>query len=180
MSDVVPEASDAFTQLMASLDTAMSVVTTQAGGERAGCLVGFQAQCSIEPNRYVVWLSKANHTYRVALRAGHLAVHFLTEDDRDLAELFGSVSGDDVDKLARCEWTAGAGDVPVLARCPNHFVARRIAILDEGSDHVCVVVEPVEVRSAGPFRPLRLSQVADIEPGHGNEERPHPPTERSA
>lgn len=171
---------DAFDELMASLDTAMSVVTTQAGGERAGCLIGFQAQCSIEPHRYVVWLSKANHTYRVALRAQHLAVHFLTDDDHDLAELFGGASGDDLDKFTRCDWTPGVDGVPVLDRCPNHLLARKVAVLDEGSDHVCVVVEPVEVRSVGPFRPLRLSQVGDIEPGHGNEERPNPPTERSA
>lgn len=168
----------AFDTVMASLDTAMSVVTTHAGGERAGCLIGFQAQCSIEPRRYVVWLSKANHTYRIALRAEHLAVHFLIEDDRDLAELFGALSGDDVDKFSRCGWTEGPGGVPVLDRCPNHLVARKVAVLDEGSDHVCVVVEPVAVHTSGAFRPLRLSQVADVDPGHGHEERPHPPTER--
>lgn len=170
---------DAFDDLLASADTAMTIVTTQVAGERAGCLVGFQAQCSIEPRRYVVWLSKANHTERIAVRADHLAVHFLTEDDHDLAELFGGASGDEVDKFAGCEWTPGPGDVPVLHRCPNRLVGRRIAVLDEGSDHVCVVLEPVEVRSTGRFRPLRLSQVTDIEPGHTNEERPHPPTERS-
>jgi len=177
----VPDRSgdDAFDDLLASADTAMTIVTTQAAGERAGCLVGFQAQCSIEPRRYVVWLSKANHTARVGVRADHLAVHFLTEDDLDLAALFGGTSGDEVDKFAGCDWTPGPGDVPVLVRCPNHLVGRRIAVLDEGSDHVCVVLEPVEVRSTGRFRPLRLSQVVDIEPGHTNEERPHPPTERS-
>lgn len=171
---------EAFDDLLASADTAMTIVTTQAAGERAGCLVGFQAQCSIEPRRYVVWLSKANHTEQVGVRAEHLAVHFLTEDDRDLAELFGGTSGDEADKFAACDWTAGLGGVPLLDRCPNHLVGRRIAVLDEGSDHVCVVLEPVEVRSSGQFRPLRLSQVADIDPGHTSDERPHPPTERTA
>ena len=64
---------DPFDSLMASLDPPMVVVTAAAGGERAGCLVGFHSQSSIEPARCCVWLSKANHTYRVALLAAHWA-----------------------------------------------------------------------------------------------------------
>ena len=45
---------------------------------RAGCLVGFHSQSSIDPRQYAVWLSKANHTYPVALRSELFAVHFLT------------------------------------------------------------------------------------------------------
>src|SRR3954451_14252328 len=97
----------------------MAIVTTVSGGERAGCLVGFHAQCSIDPPRYVVWLSKANHTYRIALLAGHMAVPFLDEADHDLAELFGGSTGDEVDKLARCDWEGGPDGVPLLERCPN-------------------------------------------------------------
>ena len=37
-----------------------------------------------------MWLSRLNLTYRVAQLASHLAVHFLTEGDRELAELFGA------------------------------------------------------------------------------------------
>lgn len=171
---------DAFARLMLSLDTAMSVVTTASGGERAGCLVGFQAQCSIAPVRYVVWLSKANHTLRVGLRASHFAVHFLTDADLDVAERFGTTSGDDGDKFTGCHWTGGPGGVPLLDRCPNRIVARRVALLDEGSDHVCVVVEPESAETAGPFTPLRFSAVRHLDAGHAAEERPQPPTARSA
>ncbi|MCT1909143.1 hypothetical protein ACH0CV_13930 [Brachybacterium paraconglomeratum] len=48
---------NAFATLMAATDPAMVVVTTAAGGERAGCLVGFHAQSSISPERYCLWLS---------------------------------------------------------------------------------------------------------------------------
>ena len=173
------DTSEAFADLMAGVDPAMTVVTTASGGERAGCLVGFQSQCSIEPDRYAVWLSKANFTFRVGLRASHFAVHHLTEDDRDLAELFGSVSGDDVDKFSRCSWTEGPAAVPVLDRLGNRFVGRRIAMLDEGGDHVCVTLGLLDAVSTGPFVPLRLSQCTGIDPGHGSQERPTPPTERS-
>ena len=40
---------DAFDSLMASTDPPLIVVTTVAEDERAGCLVGFHAQSSIDP-----------------------------------------------------------------------------------------------------------------------------------
>lgn len=39
------------------LDHPMYVVTAEADGERAGCLVGYASQCSIQPARFMVWLS---------------------------------------------------------------------------------------------------------------------------
>jgi flavin reductase (DIM6/NTAB) family NADH-FMN oxidoreductase RutF len=170
---------DAFDQIMSALDARLIVVTTAAGDERAGCLVGFHAQTSIDPQRYTVWLSKANHTYRVALRATHIAVHFLSSDDLPLAERFGTLTGDDTDKFADLEVDAGPGGVPLLSECPNRLVLRRTALLDEGGDHVCLAAEAIEAHSGGPFDPLRLSHVTHLEPGHANEERPTPPTERA-
>jgi flavin reductase (DIM6/NTAB) family NADH-FMN oxidoreductase RutF len=70
-----------FNTLMAALDSPLIVVTTADERERAGCLVEFHAQSSIEPQRYCVWLSKANYTYRVALHSSQLVIHFLTADD---------------------------------------------------------------------------------------------------
>ena len=93
-------AEHAFDTLMAALDSPLIVVTTADQRERAGCLVEFHVQSSIEPQRYCVWLSKANYTYRVALQSSHLVIHFLTGDDLPLAELFGTQTGDTVDKSA--------------------------------------------------------------------------------
>jgi flavin reductase (DIM6/NTAB) family NADH-FMN oxidoreductase RutF len=170
---------DAFDTMMASLDTPMAVVTTAMGDERAGCLIGFQAQSGIEPRRYCVWLSKANHTYRVALRSRFLGVHFLTEHDHDVAEHFGTLTGDQVDKFAGTSVSPGQEGVPLLDACPNRMVVRRIALLDEGGDHVCLTTEVVSAETSGPFRPLRLSAVDHLVPGHETEDRPLPPTERS-
>jgi flavin reductase (DIM6/NTAB) family NADH-FMN oxidoreductase RutF len=167
---------ETYDAVVASANAAMVVVTTAAttaGGEqRAGCLVGFHSQSSIEPRRYTVWLSKANHTYRVALLATHLAIHFLTADDRDLAELFGALSGDDVDKFARSDWDAGPHGVPLLRRCPNRLVVKRTTLVDDGGDHVAVMTRPIAAHSAGDFAPLRFRDVRDIVPGHEAGERP--------
>jgi flavin reductase (DIM6/NTAB) family NADH-FMN oxidoreductase RutF len=161
-------------QLTSQLDAPLVVVTTTDGRERGGCVVGFHTQCSIEPGRFAVWLSKANHTYRVGLLAERFAVHFLTDADHEVAALFGEQTGDEMDKFAACEWQPGDGGVPLLDACPNRFVGRRVALLDEGSDHVCMVLEPIEVSSSGPFRPLRHSQVTDLDAGHPAEDRPRP------
>jgi flavin reductase (DIM6/NTAB) family NADH-FMN oxidoreductase RutF len=159
--------------LVAAADSALVVVTTASEDQRAGCLVGFHGQCSIEPFRYSVWLSRANHTHRVALFATHFAVHFLSEQDEELAELFGTTSGDQVDKFTRCEWTAGAGDVPLLTGLPA-AVFERQSLWSDASDHVCLVGEPVAVQTGAAYRPLRLSGAHRLHAGHAAEERPVP------
>jgi len=165
--------------LFGSANPAMILVTAAGGGERAGCLIGFHTQSSITPPRYCVWLSKANHTYRVGLLATHLALHFLTADDHATAEAFGSRTGDDTDKFAGRAVLPGPGGVPLLADLPNRLVGRRLCVLDDGGDHVCFTLEPVGVAAGGPFDALRQSAALDITPGHDNTDRPAPPTERA-
>jgi Flavin reductase like domain len=78
------KADDAFHTLVSRLDYPMFIVTTAAEGLRAGCLVGYVTQSSIEPPRLIVMLSKLNHTYRVAERSQTLAVHFLSDNNQRL------------------------------------------------------------------------------------------------
>src|SRR5689334_7712988 len=111
-----------FDDLMGHVEHAMLVVTTVAGDDRSGCLVGFHSQCSIEPSRYAVWLSKANHTYRIGVFAEVFALHVLGEHDVELAKLFGEKSEDELDKLSLCDWHAGPAGVPLLERCANRIV----------------------------------------------------------
>jgi len=158
--------------IVAALDPPLTVVTAAAGGRRAGCLVGFHSQSSIAPGRYCVWLSVANHTYRVALLASHLAVHFLAAADLKLAERFGTLTGDRTDKFAGLAARSGPGGAPLLDQCPNWLVARRVALLQEGGDHACMITEPVAARCGGDFRPLRMSDARHLVPGHDSADRP--------
>lgn len=162
---------EAFESLMASLDNALVVVTTVAENERAGCLVGFHSQSSISPEHYCLWLSKANHTYRVGLRAAHFAVHFLTKDDLALAEHFGTLSGEDTDKFAGVDVDVDQTGVPLLRNCPHRLLLERIALLDDTSDHVCLTTRVLAAHTGGPFKPLRLSDATHLDPGHASEER---------
>jgi len=162
---------DAFGTLMASADPPLIVVTTAAEDEQAGCLVGFHVQSSITPEHYCVWLSKANHTYRVALRATHFAVHFLTEADLSIAERFGTLSGDDTDKFAGLDVELDEHHVPLLRACPNRLSLERISMLDDGSDHVCLTTRVSSASTSGSFVPLRVSSATHLDPGHESEER---------
>ena len=66
-------------ELVSELDYPMFIVTVATSGERAGCLVGFATQCSIDPPRFLVCLSVKNRTYRVAKNANAMVVHLVPE-----------------------------------------------------------------------------------------------------
>lgn len=162
---------DVLAAIARSTNNSMVVVTTAADAERGGCLVGFHSQSSIDPERYAVWLSKANRTYQLALRATHVAIWFLHEDDVPLAERFGTQTGDEVDKFEGLDVVVHDVGVPLPAGRSDWLVLRRTAVLDEGGDHVCVTLDVVDGSSGGPFRPLRQQHVAHLDPGHASEER---------
>ncbi|MDQ4070209.1 MAG: flavin reductase family protein [Actinomycetota bacterium] len=143
----------------------MMVVTAAAAGERAGCLVGFATQCSIHPPRFAVWISRQNHTFDVARRSPVLAVHFLSVDDRPLAELFGGQTGDEMDKFGRCRWREGAGGAPVLEDCARWFAGHVIEQIPT-DDHVGFLLAPVQVESAPWSGQLGFQAARSISPGH--------------
>jgi flavin reductase (DIM6/NTAB) family NADH-FMN oxidoreductase RutF len=151
--------------LLSSLDYPMLVVTTAVGEELSGCLVGFHTQCSIHPTRFLVCISRTNHTFGVAQRADHLGLHFLDEADMELARLFGERTGDVVDKFSRCHWHAGRGGVPVIDDCDNWVVVRILDHID-GGDHVGFVTEPVDAHATEGLRQLSYQEVRRLDPGH--------------
>jgi flavin reductase (DIM6/NTAB) family NADH-FMN oxidoreductase RutF len=155
----------AFDAIAERLDYPMLIVTTASDDERSGCLVGFSTQCSINPVRYLLCLSDKNHTHRVALGATHLAAHLLAHDQRELAELFGSQTGDEVDKFGHVAWQPGPGGVPILTDAAAWFAGPIVEQWDAG-DHRCFVidVDAAEHNSANSF--LSFQYVTDLDPGH--------------
>jgi flavin reductase (DIM6/NTAB) family NADH-FMN oxidoreductase RutF len=154
-----------FDDLVGRLDYPMLIVTANDGHRRAGCLVGFAAHCGIDPPRFMVWLSKNNHTYEVAKGVDRLAVHFPTQEDRRLAELFGTVTGFEVDKFSQCEWRDGPGGVPLLTRLSQWFVGRVVSRQDTG-DHEAVLLAPIAVGDRTGLGQLGFQSVRDLDPGN--------------
>jgi flavin reductase (DIM6/NTAB) family NADH-FMN oxidoreductase RutF len=164
-TDGVSADAEAFNAIVGELNGPAYVVTTAAGRERDGCLVAFASECSIEPPRFGVWLSKPNRTYRAALSAPTLVVHVLRRGDEDLAQLFGAETGDDVDKFEDVEWSAGPDGCPVLTRC-DWFAGTILERVDTG-DHVGFLLAPRGgrcERSGTP--PLGIQEIGDVPAGH--------------
>ena len=165
MDAVTDDPIGVFHSLVGSVDAPMFVATVAAGDERSGCLVGFATQCSIEPARFLCCISDANHTARVAERAGVVVVHVVGEDQHELAELFGEETGDALDKFARWEWHPGPEGAPVLAGCPGWFAGNVLERLPLG-DHTGYLLEPVDAWRAPRVTQLGLQEVKDLDPGH--------------
>lgn len=156
---------DPFGQITGVLDYPMYVVTAEGDGERAGCLVGFTTQCSIDPPRFLVCLSRKNHTYRVARGSDALAVHVADERHAGLAELFGSETGDATDKFALCRWKTGTHGAPLLVDLPTRFVGRIVDRVDLG-DHMGFVLDVVDASAGDGLRPLTFQRLRHLDPGH--------------
>jgi flavin reductase (DIM6/NTAB) family NADH-FMN oxidoreductase RutF len=156
---------DAFNELAGDLDYPMFIVTAARAGERAGCLVGFATQVSIDPARFLVCISKKNRTLGLAREARLLAVHLVPQEQRHLAELFGGATGDDIDKFARCAWSTGPAGTPLLDACRSRFVGRVVSRVDMG-DHVGFLLEPVAADHVRDERPLTFQSAKEIDPGH--------------
>lgn len=166
-SPAAPESVDTetFDRFVTGLDYPVFVVTAAAGEERAGCLVGFSTQTSIDPPRLLVCLSVANRTTAVARRAEVLAVHLLDDDEHPLAERFGGQTGDEVDKFAGVPWHPGPEGVPILEEAARHVVGRVLDRFELG-DHVGHLLAPLEVEAAPTDAPLTFQDVDDVEAGH--------------
>jgi len=157
---------EAFEKLVALLNYPMFVVTTRAGGIAAGCLVGFASQASIHPPRFLVGLSTRNHTFRVAAGATHLAVHVFDRKHLDVVELFGSQTGDKINKFDRCSWHSGPEQMPILDDAAAWFVG---TILDRFAlgDHVGHLLAPVAGRPPHKLESwVSFCDVRHLEPGH--------------
>jgi len=167
MTGAAQAGDEAFQRMMTLLNYPMFVVTTRVGEERAGCLVGFSSQVSINPSRFLVGLSKNNETYRIATGgATHLAVHLLTDDYRELARLFGGETGDQVDKFAHCSWWDGPEGLPILSGAAAWFAGRVLSRSDFG-DHVGHLTEPVAAYPPTELGHLvTFADVRDLKPGH--------------
>jgi flavin reductase (DIM6/NTAB) family NADH-FMN oxidoreductase RutF len=159
-------ASDAFARIVATLDAPMTIVTATDGSQLAGCLIGFETQCSMEPRRWLVCVSKVNATYAIARAASVLVVHLLRADQHALARLFGAETGFHADKFAHCAWRSGPGGTPILAGCD--WIAGRVIERVDAGDHVAHLLDVIDAGQEHPAGSpdLGFQAARDIPPGN--------------
>jgi flavin reductase (DIM6/NTAB) family NADH-FMN oxidoreductase RutF len=85
----------------------------------------------------------------------------------DLARLFGSETGDEVDKFECCSWHTGPEGMPILDDAAAWFVGKTLKRIDFG-DHTGYLLEPVAGAADKSLdqKLVSFTDVADIEPGH--------------
>lgn len=151
-------------------DYALHIVTTTSlDGTPSGCVVGFLTQCSIVPPRFLVCISKLNHTYFAVERSDTIVLHLIARTQTRLASLFGEETGDTIDKFSRCHWGAGVTGSPVLSGCAAWIEG---AIIDRWSvgDHQALLVRPVAGGSDNQHADVLTYQSSpDFRPGHPTE-----------
>jgi flavin reductase (DIM6/NTAB) family NADH-FMN oxidoreductase RutF len=154
-----------FLTLAGGLDYPVFIVTACAGDRREGCVIGFATQCSFDPARFLACLSRANRTFDLAQEVDVLAVHVVPADRRDLADLFGGETGDEIDKFERCEWHPGPRGLPILDGCSTWFageILERVAL----GDHMGFLLGPFAAAYDEARDVLYFQRVKDIDPGH--------------
>jgi flavin reductase (DIM6/NTAB) family NADH-FMN oxidoreductase RutF len=159
-----PQTQSPFQRLVETLDYPVYIVTAATRNQPGGCLVGFATQCSINPPRFLVCISKKNRTLEVARQADVLAVHVVDEKDRNLAEIFGGETGDEVNKFARVSWHYAHG-VPILDECERWFAGTILGRIALG-DHVGFLLEPIDAEEGAQSEQLTRQGARDVQPGH--------------
>jgi flavin reductase (DIM6/NTAB) family NADH-FMN oxidoreductase RutF len=149
-----------------TIDYPLAVVTVAADdGEVSGCLVGFFTQCSIEPPRFLICVSKLNHTYTVSQHAVGAALHLIGQDQVAVASLFAEETGDTTDKFARCQWHRGETGAPVLEECAAWVEGTILHRFDVG-DHQALLISPVSGGSGRSQGLLTYRHAPEFHPGH--------------
>jgi flavin reductase (DIM6/NTAB) family NADH-FMN oxidoreductase RutF len=151
--------------LVQATDYPLYVVTAETKGEPSGCLAGFVTQASIDPVRFIVCISKINHTFGIADGSTGLGLHLLGSDQRETASLFGEQTGDVINKFERVQWMQGSTGVPILSECAA-WVEGRVIDRMGGGDHEAFLIAVVDGGAGTHTGRFTLSDAANFMPGH--------------
>jgi len=128
----------AFRDALGQFATGVAIVTAcGADGERVGATVSSFNSVSLDPP-LVLWSLDKNARSRAAFESStHFAVHILTLEQRELAQLFARRGAD---KFASLQCRPGLGGAPLLEQCAASFECETRHRYD-GGDHVIFVGE---------------------------------------
>lgn len=131
----------AFRDALGQFATGVAIVTARGeDGERVGATVSSFNSVSLDPP-LVLWSLDRSARSRAAFESStHFAVHVLTLEQRELAQLFARRGAD---KFADLQCREGLGGVPVLEKCAACFECETRHRYD-GGDHIIFVGEVLQ------------------------------------
>lgn len=95
-------------------------------------------QASFEPVLLAVSVNPGHASYPLIRGARHFSINVLRKDQMDMARLFGTHSGHEMDKLRNVSWTTGQTGAPILDDAMAWFECELTAVMPAG-DH-CLIL----------------------------------------
>ncbi|NUT37594.1 MAG: flavin reductase family protein [Hamadaea sp.] len=130
---------DTFRSLLRRQAASVAVVTA-AGDPPAGFTATSFTSVSLDPPLVSFALARSSSSWPTVVRAEHVAVHLLGEDQHDVARTFAT-SG--IDRFAtHSGWQPGPYGVPLLDE-PVAWLLCRVAHRVPAGDHTIVLAEPL-------------------------------------
>lgn len=139
-----------FRDLMASLATGVTIVTTRAAdGRLQGLTVSACCSVSLTPPQLLVCLMNGSSSLAAIRDSGHFAVNILKGDQKWIAERFAS---ERVDKFSGVPYDPGDFGLPLVRSALAHITCQ---IVDEhrSGDHI-ILIGSVIGGAAFPGQPL--------------------------
>ena len=127
--------SRAFRRCLSQFGTGVTVITAQAGDDRAGVTVNSFSSLSLEPPLILWAINRQSKSYPVFEAATHFAVNILASDQIEVSRCFATPAED---KFAQVAWTSGEWGTPVLANVLATLECESEARY-EGGDHILIL-----------------------------------------
>lgn len=120
---------------MSRLGAAVSVVTTNFGGQRSGFTASAVCSVSDAPPTLLVCINRASSCFPAFENARHFCVNTLMPGQEGISSRFGGKTPME-DRFRLGEWTDGLTGVPVLADASVSFECELTRAVDEATHRV--------------------------------------------
>jgi flavin reductase (DIM6/NTAB) family NADH-FMN oxidoreductase RutF len=129
---------DAIADLCRELSLGVYVIGASHEGRQDAFTASSVMQASFEPVLLAVSVNPKHASYPLIRGARNFSISVLRRDQMDVARLFGTHSGRDMDKLRNVSWSSGETGAPILDDAMAWFECELTAVMPAG-DH-CIVL----------------------------------------
>ncbi|TRL42122.1 flavin reductase [Rhizobium straminoryzae] len=137
----------AYRNAMARMAAAVTIVTTDGPGGRAGFAATAVCSVSDDPPTLIVCLNRGSSAYRAVSANQVVSVNVLSADHVEVSRLFGGKTPVE-ERFAAASWSVGATGCPRLDDALASFDCRIRSVAD-GSTHDVLFCEVDTIRSRG-------------------------------
>ncbi|QLC26503.1 flavin reductase family protein [Parasphingopyxis algicola] len=146
-----PGFADAYRIAQRNVASSVHLITTQHRGMPAGMTATAVCSLSFDPHSMLICVNKSASIFDTIERAGSFAINVLSEEDGDIATMFGSTKLTPL-RFQSGSWSKLNGN-PILQSAVANIACRTISTMDVGT-HRVFAANVVAVRTRENCRPL--------------------------